>query len=347
MPDYYNSVFGEHFDMTHMETVDVLTSIEESDKNKILDSLASKLYDKIVDKVDNIDFGSIPETRGDITKLENYQELLETIDIVSNIVSEYQSKKADCIDVIVEAIENVKDRTDLWQKAYVYDMALPIIFYNTIVLSIVSSVSLLIATSIDFIKDPGNEDYQIKFDKIAYNKTKENLLFNNLSKFNIACKKGEIDKSFEYILKNNNISKQLVGVDDLGIVSGIAIVGIVTLIIPILRELIFFFYHSRQRVSDYFIIQSELIQMNAEYVKNNPNLDAKTRKNIAKKQEGYVKNFRKIGNVLAIKSKTSDKKAKSEADKESREYSKLKINDVIDIKPDSYDSDNSNSSSLF
>ena len=39
---------------------------------------------------------------------------------------------------------------------------LPILLYNTIVLSIVSSVSLIIATSIEFIKNTGTESYQIR-----------------------------------------------------------------------------------------------------------------------------------------------------------------------------------------
>lgn len=343
--DMYSQVFGEHFNLLDEATLDVLTHIEESDKNAVLDSLAIKLYEKIVNKVDDIDYGSIPNTRGDITKLENYGELLETISIIENITQEY-GVKPECINTIVTAIENVKDRTDLWEKAYDFNMGFPIIFYNTIVLSIVSSVSMIIATSIEFVKDPSGEGYDIKFDKVAYNKSKDNLLFENLKKFNEACDKGDIDKAFEHVLaKGVNNSKQLMGIDDLGIVSGFAIVAIVFSIIPILRELIFFFYHSKQQMSDYFIIQAELLQMNSEYVKNNPTIDSKRKKEITKKQDKIVAFYKKLGNKLAVDIKTSERKAKADVAKE--KDTKYNIKDVVDTKPDSYDANRSAASSLF
>ena len=338
----YDEILNENFNLSDEPTLHVLTHIDEADKNVVMDSLASKLYDKIVAKVDDIDYGSIPNTKGDITKLENYGELLETINVVTRITEEYGARP-DCINTILDAIENVKERTDLWEKSYDFNMSFPIIFYNTIVLSIVSSVSLIIATSIEFIKDPSGEGYEVKFDKVVYNKSKDNLLFQNLKKFNDSCRKGEIDKAFDYVLSHN--SKQLMGIDDLGIVSGVALAAIVLSIIPIMRELIFFFYHSRQQMSDYFTIQAELLQMNSEYVKNNPNMDSKRRKEVAKKQEKIVSVFKRIGNALAIDMKTSDRKAKSDASKD--KIDKYKINDVIDTKPDSYDMSTSPSSSLF
>ena len=337
----YNKI-TQNFNLSDDDTLAVLCHIDEADKNMVVDSLASKLYDKIVAKVADIDYGSIPETKGDITKLENYTELLETINIISNIVEEYKMKP-ECIDIVIDAIENIKDRTDLWEKAYYLNTSFPIIFYNTIVLSIVSSVSLLISTSIEFIKDSTNEDYQIKFDKIAYMKSKDNILFQNLKKFNDACNKGEVDKAFEAVLDK---SKQFAGVDDLTIVSGFALAAIVITIIPIMRELIFFFFSSKQQISDYFIIQAELIQMNSEYVKNNPTMDSKSRKEISKKQDKIAQNFKKIGNALAVDVKTAERKAKAEIAKD--KSTKYKITDVIDSKPDSLDVDDIPSgSSLF
>ena len=49
-----------------------------------------KFLPKIVEKVDDIDFGTIPRSRGDITKIENYTSLMECIDILRNIIVEYK-----------------------------------------------------------------------------------------------------------------------------------------------------------------------------------------------------------------------------------------------------------------
>ena len=53
--------------------------------------------------------------------------------------------------IVKSAIENIKSRTERWQKAYTLNLEFPIVMYNTIVLSIVSSISFLIAIYINFI----------------------------------------------------------------------------------------------------------------------------------------------------------------------------------------------------
>jgi hypothetical protein len=213
------------------------------------------------------------------------------------------------------------------------------------VLSIVSSVSLIISTSIEFIKDAGSETYSIKFDKVAYRKTAQSLLFDNIKKFNKSCSSGELDKSLDYVLKSG--SRQLLGVTGMGIVTFIGVTGLVLCIIPILRELVFFFFNTKQSISDYFDIQADLVQMNSQYVSNDPSFDAAKRKSIVKRQDATVKSFRKISNALAIDNKKAEDKAKKDSAAASKK--KYKVNDVVkDEKLDSApDLNGDSSSSLF
>ena len=67
VPEYEKAV-TEYFDLSDKETFSYLKSIEEADQNKVLIALTSKLYDHLVDKIDDIDFGDIPKSRGDVTK---------------------------------------------------------------------------------------------------------------------------------------------------------------------------------------------------------------------------------------------------------------------------------------
>jgi hypothetical protein len=335
----YESIISEYFDITDRNTRHTLISIDENDQNKVLESLTSKLYQSIMDKVDDIDFGSIPNSKGDITQIQNYDGLVQCIDVIKNILIEYK-QDLDPVNTILDAISNIQSRIDGWRKGFAMKADLPMLLYNTIVLSIVSSVSLIIATSIEFIKDAGDAPYSIKFDKVAYVKTKDNLLFDNLKKFNTACRSGELDRSLDQVCKN--ASKQLTGVDVLTVVSIVGVIGLITNIIPILRELVFFFYHTKQSVSDYFAIQADLLQMNAEYVKNNPvsNLSATDKKEVVRKQNKIVEVFRKISNALAVDNKTAGAKAKKDSIDNQKKYN---INDIVDTKLDSADDDGGSS----
>lgn len=336
----YNEVISEYFDLTDSNTLDVLLGINEADQNRAIENLTAKLYQIILNKVTDIDFSSIERSKGNITNIEGYDNLLESVNVLKGILVEYRQDLSP-INTVQEAISNIQSRTDEWVKAFNLKMDLPIIIYNSIVLAIVSSISFLIATSIEFIKDAGSDTFTIKLDKVSYVKNKENLLFENLKKFNSSCKNGELDRSLDHIFKEGK--KQLLGTSlaVTTIVSTVAIIGIVMSIVPLTRELIFFFYNTKQNISDYFTIQADLVQMNAEYVKNNEGIrTAAERKEIAKKQQKIADEFRKIGNSLAISLKTGEKSTEKDIKLAEKKY---KVEDVEgEEKFDSYEA-----SSLF
>lgn len=229
---------------------------------------------------------------------------------IKSILVEYR-QDLDPVENIQEAIQNIQDRKDTFMKAFNLNMDFPILLYNTIVLSIVSSVSLIIATSIEFIKDAGDQGFDIKFDKVSYVKSKNSILYQNLTKFNKECKNGEIDKCLNHIISTG--TKQLMGVDALTVVGFAAVVAILINIVPIMRELVFFFFHAKQSVADYFAIQADLLQINSEYVRNNTLAGTeKERKEIAKKQSKIAQKFRKIANAFEVNVKTSEKKAQKD-----------------------------------
>lgn len=302
-----DQVLSESFNTSNYATLRKLVSLEEAEKGQLLTALTSKLYDDIVNKIDDIDFGTIPLSKGDITKIENYEQLLECIRIMTEIVTEYKQDTAP-LDTILTAIENIKSRTAQWEKAYVLNIELPIILYNTIVLSIVSGVSIMIGTCIDFIKN-GSESFEISFDRQAYNKSKDNLLYRNLAKFNTSCAKGDTDRVLANVFANsgpNAASKNLLGPATIGAVGIVAMIALAKNIIPILQELTFCAYHAKQSVSDYFAVQADLLQANANNLEYKANLDAKQRKEIYKRQSKIADRFRKISNTFAIKMKKAE-----------------------------------------
>lgn len=334
----YMRVVNEFFDPTDVETRRILLTVNEADKNQILVALTSKLYDHIIDKVDDIDFGQIPSTKGDITKLTNYEDMLDCVQVIKDLLVEYK-QSTDSIDTIVTAIENIKRRKDIFEKGFRYNVEFPIVMYSTMVLSIVSSISLLITSSIEFIKSPNQDTFDLMVDKVGLGKTKDSLLFKDLVLFNKSCSNGQIDESLEFIIKKN--IRNLTGLEPIVIAGAMATITIIFNIIPIIRELVYFFYYSRTRISDYLEIQAELLEMNAYTIEHNENMEEEERKTISRKQNKIAEKLRAISNKLAVKLK----KAENETSKEiSNSNKKMKTSDVLDEIPNSADID---SGSIF
>ena len=322
----FDQIMQEHMDISDRETMKSLVGIDEADKSKLLVSLTSKLYDKIVEKVDDINYGTIPASRGDITKIENFDSMSECLDIIYAILKQY-NQNTEPVDTIMTAINNVRGRKDLFTKAYMMNAELPIVFYNTIVLSIVSSISFLIATSIEFIKNPGDDSFSVSIDKVAYVRTSNNLLLNNLRKFNASCAKGELDRSLNECMKihTKNMSGTMM------VLSGLALIGLAKVIIPILQELTYFFFATPQSISDYFAVQADLLQMNTSNIVYR-DLDEDKKKKVIGRQLKIVDRFRKISNFFNIEYKKAEKKGRESREADKKKY---KTSEISDTAPDS------------
>lgn len=334
---YRSPQFNEamsYFDITDTMTRNVLLSVNEADQNVVMTSLANKLYKHITDKVDEIDFGTIPTSKGDITKIDKYEDLVDCLNIMSEILQQYHQDTAP-VEVVTIALQNMIDRTDMFTKAYALNVEMPIIIYNTMALSIVSAVSYLITACIEFVKLPEDRGFDIAMDKAGMAKIRECILFEDLKKFNNMCADDKFDKAMDYVIKQN--ANQFSGFAfAFGASSVVVFIGIILLIIPIIRELIFFFYYSRAKVSDFFDAQSSLLMMNAYNIENNITRDPKEKKTIATKQRKIADNFKKISNFFKVDMKTADKKATTEIDKLNKQ--KLKQDEVLDNIPDSSNS---------
>ena len=323
-----------YFDKEDDMTRAILLSVNEADQNVVMTSLANKLYSHIVEKVDEIDFGTIPNSKGDITKIDNYEDLLDCVNIISDILQQYHQDTSS-VETVSVAIQNMVDRADIFTKAYKLNVEMPIIIYNTITLAIVSSVSYMISSCIEFVKLPEDKGFEIAMDKVGASKAKEAILFNDLRRFNKICADGSFDKAMDYVIKQN--ANNFGGAAFVfGASSAVVAIGILISIIPLIRELIFFFYYARSKTSDYFDAQSSLLMINAYNIENNLTRDENQRKQIAAKQRKIADTFKKISNTLKVNLKTGEKKAVEETNKLDKQ--KYKHDEVLDTIPDSSNS---------
>lgn len=367
-----NRALRENFDITDDVTRRTLVEADDADQNQLLTALTSKLYDQIVSKVDDIDFGSIPRSRGDITKIENYPQLTECLSILRSII-EQSKEDTRPVDVVLSAIENLKVRTRLFSKAFAIGVEMPVLVYNTIALAIVSSVSFLIASCIEYIKNPGADTFEIAIDKTAYHKTKDNLLFENLQAFNTGCKNGDVDAALNGVIKNYRAQAESAGCDE-QITIVVKLPGeedkevqvsrdllnrlvlhdedrssspdetfredsswmvsiplaIIRCIIPFLRSLVYFFFHAKQSVSDYFAIQAELVEMNAYKVQYSTDLADDKRREVYNRQIKIANTMKNISNRFSINYKRSQKAAE---DLQKAEKKKFKVEEFPEVTP--------------
>lgn len=322
----YDAIMHEYMDIRHDETRRyILEQKDPVEQTQILGKLTSRLYGHITNKVTEIDFGSIPDSRGDITQIDNYNSLLDSLDTIRGLLVEYRQPTEDTVDIILEAIQNIEDRTDKFKLSFKIGNELPMMIYNTTVLAIISSTSLLISSCIEYIKIPGQEEFKISVDTVGLKRSKDNLLFNNLKKFNKLCNNGNMDNVINSVNKAG--SKQLLGAIDAYMLLEISTFAIISLsIIPLMRELVYFFYYSRVKISDYFELQSHMLQMNIYELERNDTIDEEKKEKIVKRQNKVVNSFKKIANFIDISDKKSENSTYKEISKDNE--TKLQIDQL-------------------
>lgn len=373
MDQQYMSFIQEHFDLTDDDTRQRLISVNEAERDSVLNSLSLRFYNDIMNKVDDIDFGTIPDSKGDITKIENYVEMMGCINTLRGILTEYKQPLTQ-IEEIETAVNNMIDNRTVFERAFKIKADLPVVIYCTMVFAIVSSISLLITSSIEFIKNPVHENFTIEFNRAGYYKTQNSMLYSNIVKFNKSVKKGEFTATMDELVKS--VAKKQVsesvdfdfldegkitnglksvasafktgagfgtaqGIKDISVTRGVSagynaaksavsgfgvkewiftsIIALIGLLI-IIRELVFIFFNSRVKISDYFEAQADIMQMNAYIYQNNetanktPEQKAKT----IQKQLKLADRFRSISNFFAIKNKEGEVKTQKQIASESK-----------------------------
>lgn len=324
MTKEFKQIVSEYMDITDYKTNTRLYNLDEAEQNTVLLSLTNKLYQMIVAKIDDVEKGDIPKSRGDITRLPKYNQLKECAKTLTSIFEQYKEDTAP-IKVIENAIDNLEDNSDIFVQSYMAKVDFGIMIYESVTLAVIGSLSYMIACCIEYVKDPKNDGLTIVMDKTGVAKVKEHLLYENLVKFNEACRTNDIENALRPLIKNR--TQNLFGVGGLVLVKGLLIaVPVIIALIPLVKDLVYYFFAARQRVSVYFDIQADLLEMNANELKDNPNITTDAdRKSVIRKQLQVARTFRQIADKLAVEAKTAENKADKEIKKDNKKY---RIDDV-------------------
>ena len=370
----YQDIISKIYDLTDYKTKCTLLFCNEAQKGAVLEHVMANIYRYIKQHITEIDFGTIPKSKGDITKVENYQSMIDCLDSINELVQTYKDP-TNIVREIYTAIDNVKERERLFAKSFALDVDFPQMTYNITVMSIVSSISLLIASSIEFVKN-GHGSFSAAFDKTGFNKSKDHLSFKYLAQFNKTCADKSLDK---FIMSCIDGGKSKVAVRQeatdygsdasdildlimtpsgtvltVGAASGFApfqIIGIIVAagygivyLVRSIARLIGLYYKTRMKIADWFELQAYYLQINAENLKYREDPKGEKHKQLVyQRQMKWVARFKKISNFFLM----DDFKTEQEVEKEFDEAPKQTVRAKVDKSDISSSNKKSNSDSLF
>lgn len=366
----YMQIVSEAYDLSDPYIKKKIIFCNEAKRQENIENIVGRLYTHIKNDVTGIDFGTIPRSKGVITKIDNYNGLVDCINSIHDLVKSY-NQPTKSVDELTTAINNIKNRERVFTKAFTLNIEFPIMLYNMTVTAIVSATSLLMSSSVEFIKN-GHDSFTTSLDKVGYVKSKDHLMIEYVSQFNRNCANGTIDKLVNSCIKNNitntnestivdaqNVNSVNEGIfwkdnDDgtktptaataiTGVIMGAgakyvipaivnsplgifitAVIGAgitAVLFLFLFRKVAFFILKTRMDISDWFEIQANYLQINAENLKyrDDPKGDDHKKK-VYDAQMKWVDRFKKIANKLALTDSKARKETNDNDRNESRHY---------------------------
>lgn len=284
-----------------------IRTLTESEQRAVSATLVTNLFNSVTEK-GHVDFEDIPVSKGDFTRYSGYNTMLASLDLVKKIAAE-NGTSIDAIPVIEQAIQNVvMSRTD-FERGFALHKEFIELTYNTLVYSIVESVSLLITAYIDFMKQLDKTEFTIN--PSATNGL--NFTVRNLRLFNESYKSGTFQKTIRGVIETGK--ENFVGVST--VAASIMIGALV--IVPITRELIFSIYYSRMKVSEYLDQQAALLEFNRLGVESS-GMDARDKKVVLKKQEESRKKILHLSDRIKVDGSSTQRKVNDSLKKENREW---------------------------
>ena len=319
MEETTSKTYGHEFERT--------VTILEDATSPVTAKYKEKLFDSVI-KRGHIDFGDIPESKGNIRNYKGYPNMMETLDIIVNLSTAEKSNAVRYANEVIEAIRNIEALSTTFERGFAAKSEYVMLEYNTYVFTCVEATTTLIYEFVDFIKRPDKPTYVIA---LKDTKLRANLFyFEQLRSFNNVQKNMQINyrKMLESMIaggRNNFAGAELVG---------IATVSVAALaIVPITRELIYHFYSLRANLSKELEIQARFLEMNRTCVEANDAFTEDKRKKILAKQESLRSLLMKLSDVIRVKEVKATKDSKRELDKDNKAFSVNGLRDEISSSP--------------
>jgi uncharacterized protein YlzI (FlbEa/FlbD family) len=282
-----------------------LKNMNEDQKTAVVDNVVTKLFNDIKAKSLHVDFAPIDATRGNIKKLENYTALDNAIKYLKKIASSHPNSKqvpafAEAVEELSFAFATVQKHASGFENGFRMNNPVVRYIYNSIVVGLIQGTSFVIAESVEFVKDNLNL-YKAEV------KSSKNIARNNhikaIASFNDLERKGQMVKLFKDSQTLN---------EGLGVVgTTIAVIGLIGFALTIARTIIFLYFDTRVRLSQYLKYLKDFVEMNASTLGS----DAKKVKD---RQMKIASTLGKLSDRIAVDQNVANDRANSEIDQSNK-----------------------------
>ena len=266
-----------------------LETVLESNGAQLDATMVSRLYKSAIDKSHVVD--SWEDSKGDITKFEGYIPMKESLQIVENL-SDKAGVNIPELMTINETLNVLEANRESFVKGFMLNNELVTLIYNTIVYACVEATSSLISSYVEYVRNVNTTEFTL----VKTGKLSADTTFRNLKAFNQSHKKGDLTR----ILKGaTNNRENFLGVSGTSVAIGAVVIGAALSVVPIIRELIFTYYYTRSRMSDYLEHQALLIELNRKSIET-ASVPLKDRKKVIEKQTIQARQFRQLSERIKV-----------------------------------------------
>lgn len=301
----------------------MLMELSDYEKENAGNSAITKLYNSLLNKSLS-KFESIDASKGDITKFEGYKTMNEVIDSMEKVIKTSKAMLPRELEIVKQSISNVERLTKDFVASYKLEKEFGIIAYRHIVADILAGLSLVLSSTIEFVKNPTMGEVVIvtKMKETGY------LPILQLESFNRLVSTGDFYKVMKVINKSNMVQKE-----EAVLASAIAvpfiIIGSFIAVISLLREIVFYFYFGRMKLSQYLEQQAAFVDYNIIAVEASKEINPAKKKDILKKQKAASDKLMKLSDKIKVDNKMTAVQVKDQMKKEEESYSFSAIKDEI------------------
>jgi hypothetical protein len=295
-------------------------SLSESEKKTFSKSLVTKLFNTVKNKSLGVNYNNIEKSKGDITKVNNYMDLDNCIHILVNMYNSNPSKELSVILRLKETQDIFLKYKNDFIRGFTQKNEIVMLTYTNMVAALISGTARIIATSIDYVKQPDNT-FQRSFKKVNKGMYDKDVYFKSLTRFCNMEKKGELkqilntrrlNEAFDIGITENCdiLDESIAGIFAVGMA---VIVGVFLLLVAI-RGLVFTFFHLKNGLANSLLMMSYFLEEHAN------NLDTSEGKNakIKEKQLKIVAKLKALSKKLSIEDEDANKKAKKDEEEDDK-----------------------------
>lgn len=266
----------------------------------------------------SIDFAEIPKSAGDFEKCKCYENTTQVLEVISEL---YQKNNItdDTLHITKQAVSNMLRYRQQFVSGFRMKHEYIMLMYNSMALAIIDTTTMLIRSYIDYIV---TADQSYRLNSTA-DRGRGMTSANMLRTFNQACENGTMTESLKYMIDSQ--VKKFSG--ETVVIAGITIMALAS-IVPIMRESIYFYYHSRVKIADYLKMQSDFLEMNKLAVQASSR-PPQERKQIAIKQDKVIKELRRLSDKIMIDHVDTEDVVKKQIKDESSLFSLPSISQQI------------------